>query len=43
MPVWNWAAEGFVHPPGDTLVNMEQRWNDTDSGTKRLKSSPSAA
>jgi hypothetical protein len=28
-----WAANGsFVHPPVDTWVNMEQRWNDIDSG-----------
>jgi hypothetical protein len=27
------AANGpFVHPPNDTWVNTEQRWNDTDRG-----------
>jgi hypothetical protein len=27
------AANGpFVHPPDDTWVNMEQGWNDIDSG-----------
>jgi hypothetical protein len=33
MSLWNWAANGpIVHLPGDTWVNMEQRWNDIDRG-----------
>jgi hypothetical protein len=33
MSLWNWASNGpFVHPPDDTWVNMEPRWNDTDRG-----------
>lgn len=31
--VWNWAANGpIVHPPDDKWVNMEQWWNNNDSG-----------
>jgi hypothetical protein len=31
MSLWNWASNGpFIHPPNDTWVNIEQRWNDTD-------------
>jgi hypothetical protein len=33
MSLWNWAANGpIVHPPHDTPMNMEQRWNDIDRG-----------
>jgi hypothetical protein len=32
------AANGpFVHPPDDTWVNMEQRWNDADRGNRRTR------
>jgi hypothetical protein len=27
-----YANGPFVHPPDDTRVNMEQRWNDIDRG-----------
>jgi hypothetical protein len=31
MSLWIWAFEGpVVHCQGDTRVNTEQRWNDTD-------------
>jgi hypothetical protein len=40
LSLWNWAANGpTVHPPDDTQVNMEQRWNDTDRGKRKDLSS----
>jgi hypothetical protein len=39
------AANGpFVHPPDDTWLNMEQRWNGTDRGNSKSgrKTCPSA-
>jgi hypothetical protein len=45
MSLWNWASNGpTVHPPNDTCVNMEQRWNDNDRGKLKVseKSRPIA-
>jgi hypothetical protein len=43
--LWDWAANGpSVHPPDDTRVNMEHRWNDINRGKPKdsEKSCPSA-
>lgn len=38
MSVWNWSSNGpSVHPPDDSRVNMEQRYNCI--GRKMLKNS----
>jgi hypothetical protein len=37
MSVLNWVAKGhIVHLSDDTLVDMEQRWNDIDSETPKI-------
>jgi hypothetical protein len=45
MSLWNWTGKlPIVHPPGNTIVNTEQRWNDTNRENRRTrrKTCPSA-
>jgi hypothetical protein len=41
LSLWNCTSNGpFVHPPYDTWVNMEQRWNDIDREKQGLGEKP---